>query len=82
MAFYFCIVNVPGRPVHDIHGLQCDDDATARAAVDDLVRHWPGFETVELYQDERLVAVIGNADLGLSMAPLTVTALDLDQVAA
>ncbi|MDZ4362034.1 hypothetical protein [Brevundimonas sp.] len=82
MAFYFCIVNVPGRPVHDIHGLQCEDDAMARAAVGDLVRHWPGYETVELYQDERLVAIIGNADLGLAMTPLIVPALDLDKVAA
>jgi hypothetical protein len=82
VAFYFCIVNVPGRPVHDIHGLQCEDDALARAAVDDLVRHWPGFETVELYQDERLVAVIGNADLGLATVPLIAPVLNLDKVAA
>ncbi|QQQ18544.1 hypothetical protein JIP62_14860 [Brevundimonas vitis] len=82
MAFYFCIVNAPGRPVHDIHGLQCEDDAAAKAAVDDLAWQWPGFETVELYQDERLVSVIGNSGLGLAMEPLAMTAPEMDMVAA
>ncbi|WP_292171653.1 hypothetical protein [Brevundimonas sp.] len=31
----------------------------------DLAAHWPGYETICLYQGERPVAVLGNPRMGL-----------------
>jgi hypothetical protein len=59
---YFCIVNLPGAPVRDIEVLDCRDDASAAAALDRVTTRWPGFETVYLYEGERLVAVRANPD--------------------
>jgi hypothetical protein len=54
---YYCIVNTPGAPVADIVAIGAADDLSARTALDALVRQWPGYETVALYDGERTVAV-------------------------
>lgn len=64
---YFCIVNTPGKPDSEITVLAADDDASAKAAMAALAAHWPGYETICLYQGERPVAVLGNPRMGLAM---------------
>lgn len=63
---YFCIVNLPGSPVRDIHVIDAPDDAAARRGLADVASRWPGFETVALYHGERVVMVAGNPHWGLA----------------
>lgn len=63
---YYCIVNLPGVPVRDICVLDAVDDAEANLAMTDLARRWVGFETLCLYQGERLVTVLSNPALGFA----------------
>lgn len=68
---YFCIVNTPGRAGHEICVVAGNDDGQARSNLADIARLWPGFETIELYQGERVVIVFANVDLGFADTPLT-----------
>ena len=63
---YFCIVNTPGRPDREIAVLAVRDDVSARAAMTELAAHWPGYETICLYEGERPIAVLGNPHMGLA----------------
>lgn len=63
---YYCIVNLPGVPAREIAAVQADGDMCARAAMTALADAWPGFETVTLYQDERVVSVLANPSLGFA----------------
>lgn len=63
---YYCIVNLPGVPVRDICVIDARDDHAANQALAELSRAWVGFETLYLYQGERLVTVLGNPGLGFA----------------
>lgn len=77
MFSYFCIVNTPGRPDSEISVLAAHDDVSARAAMTALADQWPGFETICLYQGERVVAVLGNPRMGLASESLICADLDI-----
>ena len=63
---YYCIVNLPGVPAREISAVQADGDRGARVAMTALAAAWPGFETVTLYHDERVVSVLANPSLGFA----------------
>ncbi|WP_343793234.1 hypothetical protein [Brevundimonas kwangchunensis] len=65
---------MPGLPVRDIAVVDAADDGSARRALEDVAHQWPGFETVYLYQGERLVTVHANPALGFAEAPIFVEA--------
>lgn len=75
MFSYFCIVNTPGKPDSEISVLAARDDLSARIEMTTLTDKWPGFETICLYQGERLVAVLGNPRMGLTLDGLIGTDL-------
>jgi len=77
MISYYCIVNTPGIPCREIAAVQAVDDASARRETKGLAKAWPGYETVALYQGERLVWVLANPLQGFEAAPLD----GLDQAA-
>jgi hypothetical protein len=60
-----CIVNTVGGPVREIAVLGAADDAAATVEARALAGRWPRFETVLIYDGERLVAVVGNPSVGL-----------------
>ena len=72
MISYYCIVNMPGVPVREITAFSAADDAAARDAAGGLAARWPGYETVALYEGERVVDVIANASLGFATEPFFV----------
>lgn len=63
---YYCIVNLPGVPAREIAAVQAEGDLGARTAMTALADAWPGFETVTLYQGERVVSVLTNPSLGFA----------------
>lgn len=67
---YYCIVNMPGLPVRDIAVVDAANDGSARQALEGVAHQWPGFETVYLYQGERLVTVHANPTLGFVDDPI------------
>ncbi len=73
MSSYYCIVNTPGAPVREIVVLKAADDAAATLQAQCIADRWPGFETVLVYEEERLVAVIANPVLGFAREPLITT---------
>ena len=64
MSAYFCILNMPAAPAREIAVLPAANDREAQDASFAVAWRWPGFETVEVYEGERLVGIIGNPDLG------------------
>lgn len=72
MISYYCIVNMPGCPVREIAAVDAADDDAARAELTRLGDHWPGFESIVLYQGERLVSVLANPSSGLASTPLEI----------
>jgi len=70
MSSFYCIVNTPGVPVREISVLASCDDARATVEARTLAGRWPGFETVIVYDGERLVAVLSNPSLGFAEEPL------------
>lgn len=66
MYSYYCIVNLPDAPAREIAVVSAADDLGAQASVQRIADQWPGFETVELYDGERLVSRVVSArtDLG------------------
>lgn len=68
---YFCILNMPAAPAREIAVLDAANDAAAKDASEALAWRWPGFETIEIYEGERLVAVVSNPSLGFAQEPLT-----------
>jgi hypothetical protein len=74
---YYCIIHMPGAPCRDIVGVGSADDAQACQETERLAAHWPGFETIALYDGERPVAVLANPQLGFAAEPL-----DLPNLAA
>jgi hypothetical protein len=67
---YFCIVNVPGQPDREIQVIAANDDAEAMANLATVARAWPGYETIVLYEGERVLSVIGNTAMGFAAEPL------------
>jgi hypothetical protein len=63
---YYCIVNMPGVHVREICVLDVADDAGARAALRDVADRWAGFDTICLYQGERVVEVLTNPAHGFA----------------
>lgn len=70
MNCYFCIVNIPGVPGREIAALNATNDLDAREAMVRITVSWPGYETIELYRGERLIAMMANPWLGFSEEPL------------
>lgn len=70
MISYYCIVNLPGVPVREITAIDAADDAAARHAMSAVAVAWPGFETIALYEGERLVSITANPTLGFATKPL------------
>ena len=66
MDCYYCIVNMPGVHVRDICVLEAADDAGARIALREVADRWMGFDTICLYQGERVVEVLSNPALGFA----------------
>lgn len=64
MNSYYCIVNMPSVPAREIQVLDARSDAGAIAALDRVAEDWTGFETICLYQGERLVKVLGEPSSG------------------
>lgn len=50
-------------------GPDAADDASARVQARCVAHCWPGFETVVVYEGERLVAVVSNPVLGFASDP-------------
>ena len=67
MDCYYCIVNMPGVHVRDICVLDAADDAGARIALDEVAARWVGFDTICLYQGERVVEVLSNPAQGFAV---------------
>lgn len=61
MFSYYCIVNLPDAPAREIAGVSATDDLGAQASVKRIADQWPGFDTIELYEGERLVSRIMNS---------------------
>lgn len=72
MFCYFCIVHLPGRPDREICVVPANDDAAALAELTEVARRWPGFETVVLYEGERVLAVVANPRMGFVAEPMVV----------
>lgn len=70
MNSYYCIVNMPGVPSREIHVLSARTDRNAEADLRVVASHWIGFDTIYLYQGERLVEVVSNPALGFPQDPL------------
>lgn len=70
MNSYFCIVNAPGIPALEICVLKAKTDAEAQIAVADVAAKWIGFDTIYLYQGERLIQVLSNSALGFPQSEL------------
>lgn len=66
MSSYYCILNTLGVAVREIAVLKATDDPSATVEARLLAKRWPGFETVVVYDGERLVAVIANPSLGFA----------------
>jgi hypothetical protein len=73
LSSYYCILNTPGVPVREIAVLKAADDASATVEARCVAGRWPGFETVVVYEGERLVAVVANPSLGFAPQPLDLT---------
>jgi hypothetical protein len=56
--------------MREIAALNAADDAAAREETARLAMHWPGFESVVLYEGERPVSVLGNPSPGSAVEPL------------
>ena len=67
MDCYYCIVNMPGVHVRDICVLDAADDAGARIALGEVAARWVGFDTICLYQGERVVEVLSNPAQGFAV---------------
>jgi hypothetical protein len=63
---------MPGAPVREIAAVGAADDISAESAAIGLSARWPGFETIELYEGERVVAVLTNPHLGFAREPLEI----------
>ncbi len=70
MRSYYCILNTPGVPTREIAVLKATNDAGAAVEARRLAHRWPGFETVVVYEGERLVTVLSNPLLGFAAEPL------------
>lgn len=70
MSSYYCILNTPGVEGREIAVLNAVSDAVATVEARRLANRWPGFETIVVYQGERLVAVVANPSLGFATEPL------------
>lgn len=66
MDCYYCIVNMPGVHVRDICVLDAADDASARVALGEVAAGWVGFDTICLYQGERVIEVRSNPAQGFA----------------
>ena len=64
MNSYCWIVNIPGVPAREIHVLNAGNDAEARDGLASVAAEWIGFDTILLYQGERLVEVSSTPPLG------------------
>jgi len=72
---YFCIVHLPGRPDREICVVPANDDAAALSELSEVAGRWPGFETVVLYEGERVLAVLANPGMGFAPEPIVVNDL-------
>jgi hypothetical protein len=70
VSSYYCIINMPAAPCREIAVLPASRDEAARHAAAELSASWPGFETVQVYDGERLVQVLVNSSLGPAAEPL------------
>ncbi|MET4682696.1 hypothetical protein ABIE19_000605 [Brevundimonas faecalis] len=70
MDCYFCIVNTPGVYAREIIVLKANADDEARAALSTVADQWIGYDTLCLYQGERVVEVRSNPGLGFPQDPL------------
>lgn len=71
---YYCIVSLPGVQVRDIVVVGAANDAAAKLELKRLAVQWPGFETIALYQGERVIHVMANPFLGFADEPITIPA--------
>ncbi|WP_312145162.1 hypothetical protein [Brevundimonas sp.] len=76
MNSYFCIVNMPGVPAREICVLNAGNDAEARDGLASVAAEWIGFDTILLYQGERLIEVASNPHLGFPQDSLLAGAPD------
>jgi hypothetical protein len=51
---------MPGVPVREIAVVKAVDDGAANDDMARLADRWPGFETIALYEGERLVSVLSD----------------------
>jgi hypothetical protein len=65
---YYCIVNTLAVPARDIVVLNAAEDDGARLETGRVEAAWPGYETIELYDGERLVCVLANPAHGFPAA--------------
>lgn len=63
---YFCIVHLPGSPDREICVIAANDDTAALSEMNQVGRRWPGFETVVLYDGERVLGVLSNPRMGFA----------------
>lgn len=78
MKSYYCIVNMPGVPAREIQVLDAGTDAGAIEALSPIADRWAGYDTICLYQGERVVKVLSNPALGFPQNELAICeALDL-----
>ena len=71
MKRYYCIVNTLAVPARDIVVLNAAEDEGARLEAGRVEAAWPGYETIELYDGERLVCVLANPAHGFPAAMLS-----------
>lgn len=83
MKSYYCIVNMPGVPAREIQVLDARTDAAAVEALAPVADRWVGYDTICLYQGERVVEVLSNPALGFPQNELVIDkAIDLWAAAA
>jgi len=70
MGSYFCIVNIPGVPCREIAAFDAVDDQSAHIGLARMSSLWPGYETIALYEDSRIVSILANPSLGFVAEPL------------
>jgi len=68
---YYCIVNTLAVPARDIVVLNAAEDEGARLELGRVEGAWPGYETIELYDQERLVCILANPAHGFPAAMKT-----------
>lgn len=55
MKPYLCYIRRPDREVSELTVISSEDDEGVPAAVERLLRDWPGYQSVEVFEDDRPV---------------------------